>query len=1056
MGVIDDVRRDREDLARVLKKHAGIRRVVEDLYPDSAHFIYELLQNAEDTRATEARFVLSPDRLMFEHNGRPFEARDIEAITDIGEGTKAEDTDTIGRFGVGFKAVFAYSETPMIWSPTFSFKITDLVLPHQLAADSTTGKKTRFVFPFNNPKKNPVSAYAEILAGLKELAETTLLFLRHLEAIRWDSSDALSSEVLRVQHSTNHVEVLRQIAGRSTSAHFLKFDEGVEGLPKQSVSVAFALDFLPNSTRFEATRPLSDQLRIVPAIPGRVAVFFPAEKETSGLRFHLHAPFVPELSRASIKETPANAPLFAQIGRLASASLHAVRDLNLLTADCLAVLPNGQDDLAPRYEGIRAAIIAEMNNAALTPTYSKGHAPARLLLQAKASLKELLTEGDIEYLADYDDVPPQWAIGTAQKNSNIDRFLTSLAITQWDVDELVLVLRKRASKGPCYVPPQWITGPDADFMAWLANQTPGWHQELYSLLYSDYIMSGGSQASQRSRELSALKIIRLTDGTYSSGGDCYFPGESNEYDEVLPRVDAGVFSAGRKKVQQENARQFLEAVGVRSVGEAEQIAAILIQRYTEVAEAPSERTYRQDLKRFVGMVETDPEQAEQFADSFVLQGADGNWYRPSSAFIDQPLLDSGLTHYYDGLGAAATRVPLAAAYADRGVPLKRLLPFFEKIGVQARLTIQPTSCWKNPAVAILARAAPGARSSLSVDRDFTIVGLIDVLKRPTEDLSRLVWRTVVEHTDADWTTAKYRNNASYPIRTAPSQLAAILASSNWLPQGTRGFVSPAQASPELLPAGFSFDPKWPWLQAIGFGRDDETRLKRELQAGDVAKELGFADRESLERAQRFAALPFQDQVRMLSELERRAPVDLPDHEPSNRNRRAERVRAQAQSATERRTEQRTRSVPVGVDGVKQQAAEYLREQYTTSDGEMICQICKGPLPFKLPDGRAYFEKVELFEELRKHHRENYVALCPNHAAMYQHANDSRATLRHDLLQMTGNTLSLTLGQEECAIYFTHTHLFDLVEVIKIDQAPTDEAEGRHEEVDGSITDKLSS
>lgn len=122
MSVIDEVRRERENLARVLKKHTGIRRIVEDLYPDSAHFIYELLQNAEDTSATEARFTLSKTGLVFEHNGRPFEPRDIYAITDIGEGTKANDDDKIGRFGVGFKAVFAYSETPHIWSPPFFSK----------------------------------------------------------------------------------------------------------------------------------------------------------------------------------------------------------------------------------------------------------------------------------------------------------------------------------------------------------------------------------------------------------------------------------------------------------------------------------------------------------------------------------------------------------------------------------------------------------------------------------------------------------------------------------------------------------------------------------------------------------------------------------------------------------------------------------------------------------------------------------------------------------------------------------------------------------------------
>src|SRR5437016_14127093 len=102
MTIIEEIRLEREDLARVLKKHTGIRRLVEDLYPDNAHFIYELLQNAEDTGATAAHFQLSDAALVFEHNGRPFDRRDIEGITDIGEGTKGNDSDMIGRFGIGF------------------------------------------------------------------------------------------------------------------------------------------------------------------------------------------------------------------------------------------------------------------------------------------------------------------------------------------------------------------------------------------------------------------------------------------------------------------------------------------------------------------------------------------------------------------------------------------------------------------------------------------------------------------------------------------------------------------------------------------------------------------------------------------------------------------------------------------------------------------------------------------------------------------------------------------------------------------------------------------
>ena len=76
MSIITEVRREREDLARVLKKHAGIRKIVEDLYPDNAHFIYELLQNAEDTCATKVTFTLTIEGLTFEHNGRFFDTPD--------------------------------------------------------------------------------------------------------------------------------------------------------------------------------------------------------------------------------------------------------------------------------------------------------------------------------------------------------------------------------------------------------------------------------------------------------------------------------------------------------------------------------------------------------------------------------------------------------------------------------------------------------------------------------------------------------------------------------------------------------------------------------------------------------------------------------------------------------------------------------------------------------------------------------------------------------------------------------------------------------------------
>ena len=108
----------------------GIKRLLTDLYPDNAHFIYELLQNAEDPHATTVRFTLNRSSVEFEHDGeRLFALKDVESITSIGASTKKDDPTSIGKFGVGFKAVFAYTNTPEIHSGDFHFRIHDLVVP---------------------------------------------------------------------------------------------------------------------------------------------------------------------------------------------------------------------------------------------------------------------------------------------------------------------------------------------------------------------------------------------------------------------------------------------------------------------------------------------------------------------------------------------------------------------------------------------------------------------------------------------------------------------------------------------------------------------------------------------------------------------------------------------------------------------------------------------------------------------------------------------------------------------------------------------------------------
>src|SRR4051812_25463290 len=84
------------------------------LYADRTHFIFELLQNAEDAHATLLSFDLYTDRLEVRHNGRPFTTDDVVGICGVDDSTKSDDLTAIGKFGIGFKSVYAYTRSPEV------------------------------------------------------------------------------------------------------------------------------------------------------------------------------------------------------------------------------------------------------------------------------------------------------------------------------------------------------------------------------------------------------------------------------------------------------------------------------------------------------------------------------------------------------------------------------------------------------------------------------------------------------------------------------------------------------------------------------------------------------------------------------------------------------------------------------------------------------------------------------------------------------------------------------------------------------------------------------
>lgn len=151
---------------------------------------------------------------------------------------------------------------------------------------------------------------------------------------------------------------------------------------------------------------------------------------------------------------------------------------------------------------------------------------------------------------------------------------------------------------------------------------------------------------------------------------------------------------------------------------------------------------------------------------------------------------------------------------------------------------------------------------------------------------------------------------------------------------------------------------------------------------------------------------------------------IPERPLRNVEIRTQRVGEQAKATPEKSAVIKPRSVQLGVEAAKLEAKLYLADQYTNKNGQMICQACKGELPFKLPNGSYYFEAVEIVRGAPKRFREGFLALCPNHAAAYQHANAQCNSMYDVIANATGNEVELALGNIETTVYFTQMHMAD--------------------------------
>lgn len=554
----DNERRYGTDVGRYGKS------LLTDLYDDRTHFIYELLQNAEDALRRRAdqpqsrtvRFDLSEDALCISHYGKPFDRRDVEGICGIVRSTARGDLSRIGRFGIGFKSVYGFTDRPEIHSGDEDFGINNFVWPSAQPAIERYPEQTIFVMPLRDLDEDG----EEIANGLRRISLDTLLFLREIEAIKWSLPNGRSGTYERKSDlRDSHVRQVTIIGesvdqGRSERS-WLVFSRPIYGpddVPAGYIEVAF----------------LMEDDRIVPVSRSPLVVFFPTVLETN-LGFQIQGPYRTTPSRDNVpKADEWNQECVRKTCDVLVDALVWLRDRNMLDVNVLQCLPIDKrkfvDDsmFEPLYVSIKDAFLSRD----LLPVFGGGYAAASSVMLARTQeLRGLFDRRQLKQLFE-NEHSTSWLIdGISQdRTPGLRKYL----MEDLGVDEIT----------PQTILPKLVT-------SFLRRQSHAWMRRLYEFLKGQVALH---------RQAKAAPIIRLSDGTHVSAF----------VDGVLQAFLPGSVKTDFPTVREEtcrsaDAKQFLRTIGLSEPHLVDDVIRNVLPKYDKNNLQITDSRYAKDIDRIL-------------------------------------------------------------------------------------------------------------------------------------------------------------------------------------------------------------------------------------------------------------------------------------------------------------------------------------------------------------------------------------------------------------------------------------------------------------------------
>ena len=1018
------------------------------LYSDRTHFVYELLQNAEDAKATWVNFHLFKDRLEFRHNGRIFNSDDVRGICGLVESTKKEDLTQIGKFGIGFKSVYAYTRTPKIYSGQESFFIEYYVLP--CSTEETVkikSSETLFIFPFNHVEVNAKDAFNEISKRLQGLSTRVLLFLNNITNIQWEIECEISGMYKReVTNKEEHLKRVCVLSKTKTQDHehkedWLIFDRLIKknNIPLK-VEIAFKID------RNTKDRKKAKEL-IVPVNDACLVVFFPTEKETH-LKFLIQGPYRTTPARDNIpKDDPWNIELIIETSSLIVDSLSKIKRLGLFTTEFLNVLPINKEFFPEdhMFWSVYEAVLSKLKSEEkLLPASNNSHISAQQAYLARGKeLIELLGTEQLSLLFGKENC--QW----------LDSDITERMPGLWKYLIEDVGIEK-------IEPEDFAEQFTEEF---IKQQKDEWVIRLYIFLKKEHkSLWRKKDYSHREGTLRSKKFIRLENNNHVAPFD-----DSGKPQAYLPGSLKTGFTTDKtvKKAIADDmeAREFLEELDLTEPDLYAEVIESVLPKYKKEKIEISNDENLDDVKKIIKvLIIIPPDKKEGLVNelkksNFLIvvnhvshMSHKKYWGNPNLIYLTERFTGSEtLEKYFEGNPYIYF---LDEMYNDFKREQLLELGCLDNVKVTYR---KPCYCVH---IDIENYHGHHKRGLNGFDPACEIEGLEYALEHITLEKAQIIWNILKQHHQRVYgfiESSSYQNYANSVKKGQASKMGELVREKKWLPDKQSNFRKPLEILLTELPDNFDKESDEAKILAkkLGFKKDIEQEflsqlpeeIKKRYQLAETLTEEEIELIENRRKQEKVSEkrneeefLNYADEFKQsFNRPQLKTPEE--DHIPPDAipdpNRRREQTQAEIQESigNELQVSQRFKRVPTKKWEQKDNTVKpFLKEQYGGK-----CQICD--YIFTKRNGEPYFEGLYLVSRTEAAWIDrpgNVLCLCANCCAKFEHGQSKADKILEQIINYkcskeggTGNAIiKLKLCDEEVELKYSERHVLDLQEILK--------------------------